>query len=178
VSSPRDLVAINADVDTEAVLSAIDREILRKREAGAYPQEVLDEPTPPDPSDDGLAPGSPYTATYSAHAGLPGGVGADPFALTHLVAEVNEVAYITPEVTTASEKALIAPVVARTKRLIQKTVRWYLTGIVDQMNDFANASSVTMEVMAQRIASLTEEVERLNAKLEKLAESRPREEED
>lgn len=149
--------SVGADVDVSALMDEIRAEVERKRQAGAYPPDVLTELDL-----------------------LDGTAGRDRSgAFDRVLSDLHRTAGFSTEITTASEKPLVAPVVATTKRLIRKGLRWYLTGILHQVREFSGNVIRGLRILADRqdtlegridevAASADERLDRLPALLDEL----------
>lgn len=123
-------ISIGADVDVRAIMSEVQAEVARKREAGFYPAEILLEL-------DALA----------------GGEGRDD-ALQNALMGLRQTAGFSTAVTTASELPVVAPLATSFKRAVRGSVRWYLTGILQQVEAFAGNVIYTLGLVAERLRRL------------------------
>lgn len=117
---------MGADVDVVALMEEIRAEVRRKREAGEYPPDVLVE--------------------LDLHSG-DGHVGND--LVTATLAQLAGSANFTADVTTASRRPFIGPLVSRARRVIRLSLSWYLNGILEQLRRFATAAERSISVLAE-----------------------------
>jgi 2-polyprenyl-3-methyl-5-hydroxy-6-metoxy-1,4-benzoquinol methylase len=133
-------LSIGAQVDTLALMEEIRAEVARKRAAGAYPPDIVHE------LDD---------LSHGLH---------DPGdALRSALNDLRRTSGFTPEITTASSKPVVAPVVSRSKRAIRAGLRWYLSGILQQITTFAGNVARTVALLADRTAATDEKVAEVTA---------------
>jgi SAM-dependent methyltransferase len=135
-------VEIGADVDVARIMSDIRSEIARKREAGLYPPEVLEE----------------FDAAVSS-------TGKED-ALSTALMTVRQSAGFTTAVTTDSELPVVAPVAASFKKAIRGSVRWYINGILQQVERFAASVVYALRLTSDRVRELETGAGELDASLE------------
>lgn len=132
-------IQVGADVDVRALMDEVRAEVARKREQGLYPPEVIEE------------------------LDLSAGSGSSDDLLTLSLIRLRQSAGFSTAVTTASQMGLAAPVASSFKRVVRGSVRWYMVGILQQVEEFAAGAVHTMSVLADRVRRLEE---RLDAALD------------
>lgn len=147
-----ELVSIGADVDVRALMEEIRAEVDRKREEGAYPPDVLAE------LDTLRAPDASF--------------GDD--ALDRTIVDLHRTSGFSPEVTTASEKPVIAPLVSATKRGILSLMRWYLSGVLHQISTFSGNVVRAVRLLRDRTTTLAERLDELEPLAERMREDEDR----
>lgn len=125
-------VSIGADVDVSAIMAEIGAEVERKRKAGLYPPEILQE--------------------FDAVSGLDG----RDDALQNAMLGLRQTAGFSTAVTTASQIPVMAPVASSFKRAVRGSVRWYLTGILQQVEGFAANVIHAIGLLVDRVRLLEE----------------------
>jgi hypothetical protein len=152
-----DVKAVGAGVDVHAFAQEVRDEVDRKRQAGAYPADLLSRLEAP--------------------------VGekerADDALLTAL-AELKRSANFTSQVTTESRKPVIGPVVAKSRQLIRSGLSWYINGILAQLRSFARHVEGSILLLADRTkaaearaAALEQRVAELERQLRERPGGRP-----
>lgn len=136
-----EVVSIGADVDVRALMEEIREEVERKREQGVYPPDVLAE------LDALRAPDTSF--------------GDD--ALDRTIVDLHRTSGFSPEVTTASEKPVVAPAVSAAKRGILALMRWYLSGVLHQISTFAGNVVRAVRLLRDRTAALAERLDELES---------------
>lgn len=126
-----DELSVGASVDVKALMADIHETVRSKRDAGAYPPEVVEE----------------------LDIVLGGGRQEDD-AVARALADLRRAAVFTPDVTTASRKPVLAPVASRVKGVIRTAVRWYMIGVLQQINLFAGNVVRALGVVAARVESV------------------------
>lgn len=126
-------VQVGADIDVREMMREIDAQVTRKRELGLYPPDVLSE----------------LDITVATT-----GVADEGYVLKRAFGDLQRSAGFSPDVVTASQKPVIAPVVAKTKQAIRASVRWYMTGVLQQIQAFAGNVSRTTGLLIQRTERL------------------------
>ncbi len=132
-------VEIGADVDVTQIMSEVRAEIARKRKAGLYPPEVLEE----------------FDAAVST-------TGIDD-ALSNALMGVRQTAGFTTAVTTDSELPLVAPVAASFKKVIRGSVRWYINGILQQIERFGASVIYALRLTSDRLRAVEATVQQTDA---------------
>lgn len=122
-----DRISIGADVDVRELMEEIRAEVARKRRQGMYPPEVLEELE---------------TVTGSQTAD-------DLLALSLM--RVRQSAGFSTAVTTASQMGLAAPIASSFKRVVRGSVRWYMVGVLQQVEEFAANIVHTVSLLAERV---------------------------
>jgi hypothetical protein len=116
--------AVGADVDVVALMEDIRAEVRRKRDAGSYPHEVLVE--------------------LDLHSS-----DRDNDLMTATLADLAGSTNFTSDITTASKRPLIGPLVSKARRLIRLSLSWYLNGILEQLRRFSRAAERSITVLAE-----------------------------
>ncbi len=132
-------VEIGADVDVSKIMSEVRAEIERKRKAGFYPPEVLEE----------------FDAAVSS-------TGKED-ALSNALMGIRQTAGFTTAVTTDSELPVLAPVASSFKRVIRGSVRWYINGILQQIERFGASVIYALRLTTDRIRELEAKTEALDS---------------
>lgn len=127
-----EIASIGADVDVKALMEEVQATVERRREEGAYPPDVLAEL-------DALR--GPSTDLDDA--------------LDRTLMDLHRTSGFSPDVTTASEKPVIAPVVTATKRGILVLLRWYLSGVLQQISAFAGNVARAVRLLRDRTEVLS-----------------------
>ncbi len=135
---------IGADVDVVQIMSEVRAEIARKRRAGMYPPEVLEE----------------------FDAGVLSAGRED--ALSNALMGVRQTAGFTTAVTTDSELPVLAPVASSFKKVIRGSVRWYINGILQQIERFGASVIYALRLTSDRLRSLEKSVPSLEESVESL----------
>lgn len=138
-------MSVGGDVDVRALMEEIRAEVDRKREQGAYPPDVLAE------LDALRAPDASF--------------GDD--ALDRTIIDMHLTSGFSPEVTTASEKPVVAPLVSATKRGILAVMRWYLSGVLHQISTFSGNVVRAVRLLRDRTAVLAERLDELEPVVER-----------
>jgi len=120
-------VEIGADVDVSQIMSDVRAEIERKRKAGLYPAEVLEE----------------FDAAVTS-------TGRDD-ALTNALMGVRQTAGFTTAVTTDSDLPVLAPVASSFKKVVRGSVRWYINGILQQIERFGASVIYALRMTSDRL---------------------------
>lgn len=120
-------LSIGADVDVRELMAEIRAEVARKRRQGMYPPEVLEE----------------------LETGTGGQTADDRLALSLM--RVRQSAGFSTAVTTASQMGVAAPLASTFKKAVRGSVRWYMTGIVQQIEEFAADIVHTVSLLAERV---------------------------
>ncbi len=123
-------LSIGADVDVSALMEEIRAEVARKRRQGMYPPEVLEE-----------------IETVS------GSQTADDLLALSLM-RVRQSAGFSTAVTTASQMGVAAPIASGFKRMVRGSVRWYMIGVLQQVEEFAANIVHTVSLLAERVRLL------------------------
>lgn len=126
-------VTFSADVDVDAIMREIRAEIERKRAAGVYPPDLL---------------------TDLDLASVSAGHQIDDEGLARALADLRRSSGFSPDVTAASRKPVIAPLVSGFKRAIRAAIRWYMTGVLHQISTFAGYAARVANLLAARIEAL------------------------
>jgi len=140
-------IEIGADVDVEAIMEEIRETVRRRRESGDYPPDVLVE--------------LELAETAGSGAGH-----SEAFA--SILSELRRTSGFSAEITTASQKPLVAPVVSKAKGAIRTSLRWYLTGILQQVNSFAGNVVRAVASLSSQISEVREAGETTAASLDAL----------
>lgn len=127
-------IAVGADVDVRKLMAEIRAEVDRKKREGLYPPDVLEEL-------DAIA----------------AGVGDDSLAKV-LMGLRNSMAFSTA-VPTASRFPVVAPLASSFKRVVQGSVRWYVSGVLQQVEQFGANVVHAMGLIVERLRSLEESLE-------------------
>lgn len=130
----RSEVAVGADVDVRALMAEVHAEVERKKQAGLYPPEVLEEL-------DLIGAGTADDALTRAVLGLRHGVSFDT------------------TVPTASRVPVMAPVAASFKRAVRSSVRWYVSAVVQQIEQFGANVIHVLNLVADRLRGIEERAE-------------------
>ncbi len=125
-------VSIGADVDVSAIMAEVRAEVERKRKEGLYPPEILQE--------------------FDAVSGLDG----RDDALQNALLGLRQTAGFSTAVTTASQIPVMAPVASSFKRAVRGSVRWYVTGILQQVEGFAANVIHAIGLLVERMRLLEE----------------------
>jgi O-antigen chain-terminating methyltransferase len=126
-------VSIGADVDVRAIMAEIRAEVAKKKKAGLYPAEILQE--------------------FDAIGGIDG---PRDDALQNALMGLRQTAGFSTAVTTASQMPVVAPVASSFKRVVRGSVRWYLTGIVQQIEAFGANVIHAIGLLTERLRRLEE----------------------
>lgn len=128
--TPDERISIGADVDVREIMEEVRAEVARKRRQGMYPPEVLEEL-------------ETVTGTQTAD---------DLLALSLM--RVRQSAGFSTAVTTASQMGLAAPIASSFKRVVRGSVRWYMVGVLQQVEEFAANIVHTVSLLAERVRLL------------------------
>lgn len=134
-----EIASVGADVDVRVLMEEIRETVERKREEGAYPPDILAE------LDALRGPGSSF--------------GED--ALDQALLDLHRSSGFSADVTTASEKPVVAPLVSGVKRGVLTVMRWYLSGILQQVSAFAGHAVRAVRLLRDRTAVLAERIDEL-----------------
>ncbi len=125
-------VSIGADVDVSAIMDEVRAEVERKKKARVYPPEILQE--------------------FDA---LVGHEGRDDRLQNALLGLRQSVGFSTA-VTTASQLPVLAPVASSFKKVVRGSVRWYMTGILQQIEEFSANVIHAVGLLSERLRKLEE----------------------
>jgi SAM-dependent methyltransferase len=131
-------ISVGADVDVRELMREIREEVERKRQAGLYPPDLLEELD--------TVPGSDALAD------------ADE-ALNRAMVLLRQSAMFTSIVETGSQIPLVAPAAAMYKRAIAKSTGWYISAVLSQVQQFAGQTIRVMAMLTDRIQQLDERVQ-------------------
>jgi SAM-dependent methyltransferase len=131
-------IVVGADVDVRALMREIRDEVERKRQAGLYPPDLLEELD--------TVPGSDAIAD------------ADE-ALNRAMVLLRQSAMFTSIVETGSQIPVVAPVAAAYKKAVQKSTGWYMSAVLSQVQQFAGQTIRVMALLADRVQHLDQKVE-------------------
>lgn len=129
-NTPGDQISVGAEIDVRALMQEIQAEVSRKRRQGLYPPEVLQEL-------------ETVSGTQTAD---------DLLALSLM--RVRQSAGFSTAVTTASQLGLAAPIASSFKRVVRGSVRWYMIGVLQQVEEFAANIVHTVSLLAERVRLL------------------------
>lgn len=127
-------VEIGADVDVKAIMAEVKAEVERKKREGLYPPEVLEEL-------DAL------------------GAGREMDQLTRAILGLRHVVSFHTAVSTASRIPVAAPLAASFKRAVRSAVQWYVSAIVQQIEQFGANVIHVLNLVAERLRALEERVD-------------------
>jgi O-antigen chain-terminating methyltransferase len=125
-------VWIGADVDVGAIMAEVRAEVARKMKEGLYPPDVLQE--------------------FDTVSGLDG----REDALQNALMGLRQTAGFSTAVTTGSQIPIVAPVASSFKRAVRGSVRWYMTGILQQVEGFAANVIHAIGIIAERLNRVEE----------------------
>lgn len=136
-------VEIGADVDVKAIMAEVKAEVERKKREGLYPPEVLEEL-------DALGASREVDQLTKAILGLRHGVSFDT------------------AVSTASRIPVAAPLAASFKRAVRSSVHWYVSAIVQQIEQFGANVIHVLNLAAERLRELDEGAEHVQTSIRAL----------
>ena len=137
-------MVVGADVDVKQLMQEIHAEIERKKEAGLYPPDLLQDLD----FVAGIEPGTPDDELNRA---------MDLF---------RQSTGFTSRVETGSRLPVVAPLATAYKRVVQKGAGWYIGAVLGQAQNFAGHTNRVMGMLADRIHELDERVEELQPDVE------------
>lgn len=120
-------IAVGADVDVRRLMGEIRAEVDRKRRAGLYPVEVLEE----------------LDVLMTSEGGED--------SLRPAMLLLRQSAVFSAAVETASRKGPVSPIAASFKRAVRGSTSWYISGILQQVERFAAHAIRVIELLAQRV---------------------------
>jgi O-antigen chain-terminating methyltransferase len=127
-----DDVTIGADVDVRALMADVRAAVARRREEGLYPPDIMQE--------------------FDVVSGLDG----RDDALQNALMGLRQTAGFSTAVTTASQIPVVAPIATSFKRAVRSSVRWYMTGIMQQVEAFGANVIHAIGLIAERLRGLEE----------------------
>ncbi|MGH9223413.1 MAG: class I SAM-dependent methyltransferase, partial [Acidimicrobiales bacterium] len=110
-------------------------------------------------------------AVMSGGAGGPGSPVArtgDDVVSAALV-DLHRSSHVTGLISTASHKPVIAPLVTSARRAIRSSLTWYMNGILEQVNRFAERTVRSVSLLSERTSQLDARVASLEEKAGELA---------
>ena len=143
--------------DVEALMAEVEAEVGRKRAAGLYPPDVMVEI-------DASAPPA------GAGNDRPHQTGADVVSAS--LVDLQRSSHVSGLVTTASHKPVIAPLISSARRAIRSSLTWYMNGILEQVNKFADNTVRTVGLLSERSLQLDGRIESLERRVGGLDEWR------
>ena len=130
------------DVDVQQLMADVRAEVERKRSAGLYPPDVLEE--------------------FDALTGSE----SSEDSLSSAMMSLRQSSGFSTAVTTASKMGPVAPLASSFKRVIRGSVRWYMTGILQQVEQFSANAIHVIGLLANRVRRLEELNEEMARQLE------------
>lgn len=124
-----------SEIDVAAIMEEIAEEVRRKRAAGEYPPEVLAE--------------LEVASLSSAEAGA-----TDAQLLAPALADMQRSSHFSAQVTAASRKPVVAPLVTGARKAMRAGLSWYMNGVLQQVATFASNTVRAVGLLSDRAAHL------------------------
>ena len=126
-------------IDVQELMVEIEAEVDRKRAAGLYPPDVVAE------IDESRAGGDGADAEA---------VRTSNDAVTAALIDLHRSSHVTGLITTASHKPVVAPLITAGRRAMRSALTWYMNGILEQVNRFAERTVRSVSMLSDRTSQM------------------------
>jgi len=154
---------MTGQINVGQLMAEIEAEVDRKRAAGMYPPDVAAEVD---------------QAVAEREGGQAAAQAADEGIVSAALIDLHRSSHVTGLISTASHRPVIAPLITAGRRAIRSSLTWYMNGILEQVNRFAERTVRSVSLLSDRTSSLDARLVAVEEQAADLAEWRARADEE